>query len=408
MIALPLRAGGAVVGAIGFSFDAPRRFDDAERSFFLSIAEQCGVALERARLLEDERRARAAAEQARAEADRTRAGLDALLGNAPLGIGFFDREFRFLRVNATLAAMNGAPAAAHLGKTPYEVLPPDPAVQRVEASWRRVLETGEPLLDVEVAADVPGAGGPRTWINSWYPVRSDGEIVGVGVLVREVTREREAQAFQRHVLAVVGHDLRNPLSAITFATSSLLRASPAPGQIRPLERIAGSAGRIVEIVGALLDYANVRDGGVPIRRRPCDVAEVARAVAEECQLAHPGSDVRCTGEGDSRGTWDPDRIAQVLANLVSNAIRHADRGTAVAVRCRGSDEGVAIEVENAGPAIAAEDAPRLFDPFRKGPSGGGLGLGLFIARALVDAHRGAIQVRSGGGRTVFEVRLPRR
>ncbi len=352
VVALPTRVGGEVVGSFVFTFHTARRFDDAERSFFLSVAEQCGVALDRARLLERERQARARAERAREEADRARSLLDGLVASAPLGIAFFDRQFRFQRVNSKLAAMDGVPAAAHLGRTPRELLPPEVPQDELEAAWRHVIETGEPLLDVEVTADVPGAGGRRVWLTSWYPVRGDAAIVGVGAVVRDVTQERVAEEFQRHVMGVVGHDLRTPLSAIVNTAAVLLRSSPAPAQARLVDRVLSSASRIDEIVGALLDFAKARSTrGVPIRRHRCDLAELARAVAEECRAAQPGVEIRCAGEGDCEGEWDRERVAQVLTNLVSNALRHAAPGSPVRIGWRGSEREVVIEVENAGSPI---------------------------------------------------------
>jgi PAS domain S-box-containing protein len=409
--ALPLRARGRVIGALGFTFERFHRFDAAERNFLLAVAEQCGIALDRARLLEDERRAREDAERARSEADRARALLDAMVENAPLGIGFFDREFRFQRVNPRLAEMNGLPAEAHAGRTPRELLPGLP-MDDVEAAWRRVLETGEAMTDVEVRGETLTGSGRRVWLESWYPVRAGREMIGVGALVRDVTKEREAEEFQRHVVGVVGHDLRNPLSAIVMATRLLGRAGLDAADARVVERIATSAGRIEEIVRALLDFARVRAGvGVPLRRRPCDLAEVARAVAEECALAYPGRQIRCEGEGECRGDWDADRIGQLLTNLVSNALDYSPEDAPVRIRWRAHAAEVVVEVANAGPPIPPEIAPRLFEPFRRGDGrrGGGLGLGLFIARAIATAHDGTIDVRSSADEgTAFSVRLPRR
>jgi signal transduction histidine kinase len=229
--------------------------------------------------------------------------------------------------------------------------------------------------------------------------------------VREVTREREAQAFERHVVGVVGHDLRNPLSAIVTATKLLRRADPPSDPARLLGRISASAARVEEIIRALLDFANVRGGrGVPLRRRPHDLAEIAREVAEECTLAHPGRQVLCAGEGDCTGNWDAGRIAQLLTNLVSNALQHGPEDVPVHVRWEGLGREVVLEVANAGRPIPPEIVPRLFEPFQRGDDArrGGLGLGLFISRAIVAAHGGSIEVRSGEpGGTVFSVRLPR-
>jgi PAS domain S-box-containing protein len=403
VVALPLRAGEQVIGAFGFTFSAPRPLDDAERGFFLAVAEQCAVALHRAQLLEGERRAWE-------EADRARSLLDAILENAPIGVGFFDQELRYQRLNTKLAEMNGLPIEAHLGRTPRELFPGIPN-DEIERAFRRVIATGEPLLDLELVGEAPTGSGRRVWLESWYPVRGGGALMGVGAIVREVTKEREADEFQRHVVGVVGHDLRNPLSAILTAVKLLAAGDLRPAQARLLERVAGSAGRIEEIVGALLDFANVRAGvGVPIRPRRCDLAEVARAVAEECALAHPGREILSDGTGDCTGEWDPGRVAQLLANLVSNAIQYSPASAPVRLGWAGGAGEVLLEVANSGPPIPAELLPHLFEPFRRGDRQhrGGLGLGLFIARAIAVAHRGRIDVRSSEpGGTVFSVALPR-
>jgi PAS domain S-box-containing protein len=408
MAALPLCVGDAVLGAVGFGFARRGPFPPEERDLLAAGAEQCALALDRARLLDAEREARAA------EA-RTRALLDALVENAPVGIGFFDRELRFRRLNQVLAEIDGVPVEAHLGKTIRDLLPGLP-LDRIEADWREMLRTGAPVLDTEVEGETPAAPGKRrTWRTSWYPVRTRDELLGVGALVREVTAEREAEDFQRNVLGIVGHDLRNPLSALVNCAHLLVRAEDLPPErLRLAGRILANSARMERIVSVLLDYARVRAGqGLPLHRRPCDLASISEAVADESEAAHPGREVRRSGCGDPTGYWDPDRIAQVLANLVSNALDYSEPGTPVDVAWRDEGDAVVVEISNDGAPIPPEVIPRLFEPFRRAErqrAGGkdGLGLGLFIAQAIVAAHGGSIGARSAvGARTVFTVRLPR-
>jgi signal transduction histidine kinase len=256
----------------------------------------------------------------------------------------------------------------------------------------------------------------RHFIDTWYPVRVEGESVGIGAIVRDVTGEREAEEFQRHVLGIVGHDLRSPLAAVATA-AQLLRRGGTLGerQVRLVENIIRGAERIERVIGMLLDYARAQSGGVPVTPGACDVAAICRSVAQECEAAHPGASVRFVDEGDSCGEWDADRLGQVLQNLVSNALDHSAPGAAVDLSCRGGEDHVEVAVENRGPPIASELLPRLFEPFQRGARGlqrprnsGGLGLGLFIARAIVAAHGGNIDVSSNDDRTVFTVHLPRR
>jgi signal transduction histidine kinase len=179
-------------------------------------------------------------------------------------------------------------------------------------------------------------------------------------------------------------------------------------------RVLANAARMERIASVLLDYARVRAGhGIPLHLRACDLAAVVETVADESEAAHPGRAVRRSGSGDPTGEWDPDRIAQVLANLVSNALDFSPAGTPVDVSWREADAAIVVEIANEGPPIPPDVLPRLFEPFRRAERqrhGGkeGLGLGLFIARAIVAAHRGTIEARSEPGtRVVFTVTLPR-
>jgi PAS domain S-box-containing protein len=401
LAALPLVAGGDVVGSVAFAFSAPRTFGAEERALLVAVAEQAGVALDRARLLDEE--------------TEHRALLDAVLENAPVGIAFFDHDLRFRRVNPALAEMNGFPVPAHLGKAIGELLPGLP-VDEMEEAWRSVLATGEPVLDHELAGETPAAPGKRrVWLESWYPVRSGGKVLGLGALVREVTAERDAQEFQRNVLGIVGHDLRNPLAALVTSARLLLRAEDLTAErARLAARIFSNADRMDRIISVLLDYARLRGGqGLPLHRQPCDLAALVDVVADECEAAHPGREVRRRGDGDPLGDWDHDRLAQVLANVVANALDHGAPGTPVEVAWHAGERDVVVEVTNEGAPIPAELLPRLFEPFRRGEwvrRGGrdGLGLGLFIARSIVEAHGGRIEARAGeAGGAVFTIRLPR-
>jgi len=401
LVVLPFGAGEEVRGALGMEFRAPRAFEPELRELLDTAVEQCAQALERARLFDSER-------AAHEEAQAARSTLDAIIDNAPVGIALFGRDLRFARVNALLADIDGLSAEGHLGRTLREVLPGLPA-DAIEETLRRVLATGGPALEVPVAGETPAAPGKlRRWTTSAFEVRG-----GVGVLVREVTAEHEAREFQRHVVGVVGHDLRTPLSALLIATRLLARGDDVTDRQRRLVgRIESGASRMEHIIGLLLDYTQARaEEGVPVRPRPCDLEAVCHAVAEECEAARPGRAVRCAGEGDGRGEWDPDRLGQLLANLVTNALDHGQPDSPVDLRWRGDHAEVAIEVANAGPAIPPEVLARMFEPFHRGERrrGGGMGLGLFIARAIAAAHGGRIEARSSqADGTAFTVRLPRR
>jgi PAS domain S-box-containing protein len=350
--------------------------------------------------------------QAVADLARANAMLDRLLDHAPIGVAFFDRELRFRHINRAMAAMNGVPPDAHLGRTIPEVLPALPAAE-VEELLRRVLETGEPLVDHELHGETPATGGERRWWReTYYPVSVGPSTIGVGVLARDVTLEKRAEELQRFLFGVVGHDLRNPLSAITTTLQLLSKGEPlADRQRGHVERMRRACGRMRRLIDDLLDYTRVRGGGqIPIARARADIAEVIEPVVEEARAASPGREIRVSGAGVGAGEWDAERLRQVISNLLGNALKYGAAGSPVEVAWRGEGDEVVIEVRNEGAPIAAAELASIFEPLTRGAPAddrSGIGLGLFIARSIARAHGGGIDVRSGAGGTTFAVRLPR-
>ncbi|BDG09482.1 sensor histidine kinase [Anaeromyxobacter paludicola] len=224
-------------------------------------------------------------------------------------------------------------------------------------------------------------------------------------------------AFRDQILGIVGHDLRNPLGAIVMSTALLQKRGGLAGwQAKTVERMRSSAGRMGRIISDLLSYTRTRlGGGIPMERRAADLGEITRRVCDELSAANPDRALDRVAEGDLSGEWDPDRLEQVFSNLVSNALDHGEPEVPVTVTARGQGERVEVEVRNRG-AIPDEVLARAFEPFRKGPEGGsrkgsGLGLGLYIAKVIVQAHGGDVAVRCEGDgdarETVLAVTLPR-
>jgi PAS domain S-box-containing protein len=224
---------------------------------------------------------------------------------------------------------------------------------------------------------------------------------------------RLARDFERWILAIVGHDIRDPLSAIQLAARLLCMSSP-PGTParRQAEIVTRGANRIQHIVGDLLDLAREREGaGIAVAATSTDMRLLCQRIVDEVGEIANGRAVTFDCEIDGRGEWDEHRILQAISNLASNAVQHGEQGSPVRLRLTGDDAGVAVEVSNKG-SIPSEFMPRLFEPFRSGrhhgARGQGLGLGLFIAKAIAVAHGGNVEVESAGGETTFRLTLPRR
>ncbi len=256
-----------------------------------------------------------------------------------------------------------------------------------------------------------------------YVVRdARGRAVRMVGALQDVTEhklsEQEARRradFEQHLIGIVSHDLRNPLNAISMATMLLLKQEGlSEPQRRSLHRIFSSAQRATRMLSDLLDFTQARLGGaIPVTPRPLDLHELARHVMEEIQLAHPHQHVVLEQSGDGRGEWDGDRLAQLLTNLVNNALTYGKEHCAVRVRTLGKPDAVLLSVHNAGEPIPGELMPQLFQPLRRGDGKGSrgchsIGLGLFIVKHIVDAHGGSIHVDSNAENgTTFTVSLPR-
>lgn len=232
-------------------------------------------------------------------------------------------------------------------------------------------------------------------------------------LHRAVDELQRTAEFRERFVGIVSHDLRNPLNAISVAVNILLRSPElAPGLAKPAGRILANVDRMTRMISDLLDFTRGRlGGGIPIAPAPADLGQVARRVIDEYEQTHPDQRIECVIQGNTRGTWDAERLSQIVANLVGNALQHGDRAHPVQVAIDGTAPNQAVlSVHNSGAPIPADVLPRIFNPFQQADrrrTSGGLGLGLFIVSEVTHAHGGQIDVESGNGGTTFTVHLPR-
>jgi signal transduction histidine kinase len=218
-------------------------------------------------------------------------------------------------------------------------------------------------------------------------------------------------------VAVLGHDLRTPLGAVMMASQFMLDTGELKEpHLTLVARIAHSARRMNEMVADLLDFTRIRLGsGLPIVREPMDLAKEASHAINEISAANPESVLKLNVSGDVTGHWDAGRIAQMISNLLGNAVQHGSPKSTISVTVRGETNEVVLQVHNRGPAIPTTDLSALFSPFKRIQSGARvdmasahLGLGLYIVERIVSAHGGSIDVQSSDdGGTFFTVRLPR-
>jgi signal transduction histidine kinase len=221
--------------------------------------------------------------------------------------------------------------------------------------------------------------------------------------------------YRDQLIAIVSHDLRNPLSGILMGSGVLTRTEGLDDKsARLATRIQNSAKRMVRIVDDLLDLTRTRLGSeIQIVRRPMDAGPICEMVIAELEGSHPHAVIRYTSKGDLRGEWDSDRLAQVVSNLVGNALQHGDTDKSISVTAQAHGDEIALAISNAGPPIPENALNGIFEPNVRNvqnpaKASTGLGLGLFIAKELVTAHGGTLGVTStAADGTTFTVRLPR-
>ena len=371
--------------------------------------------------------------------------LNAFFAEAPAELVMFDRDFRYLKVNETLARTNGIPAEDHIGK-PIRDLAPDLA-PKIEPLFRRILETAEPLLDLELEGEVETDPGIKhTWALSIFPIPgSDGTPQGIGSISIDITERKRAEreleslneSLERRVTkrtaelratqdqlitaerlaalgqltATVAHELRNPLATIRTSVFSLRSRFQDGGEEAQttLRRIDRNIARCDRIIAELLDFsANQEPCLETVDLNQCVAAWVGDYVASE------GARLRLAiSDGAATVRIDQDRLHQVIVNLLDNALQaqeespgRARRDAEIAVRTRVEDGHFILEVADDGPGIPDDVLPRIFEPLYS-TKGFGVGLGLPLVKKIIDQHGGGIEVNTGvGDGTTFRIRIP--
>lgn len=405
VVALPLDIGGEAIGHIFIFRTRGAAFSSNDRQVLSAFADQAAIAVQNARLYQ----------QVSAERER----LDAIIENSGDGVMMIN-PYRIIQTwNKALVNMTGIPAAEAIGRPCYAVL------NLRTPQGVSVCHTACPLVHPPADGRLSAEGihhradGLAITLSDNYSPQfnEEGKIVQIIANVRDVTRLREADELKQTLLSVISHELKTPVSIIKGYADTLAREDANWDKETLAEGLAAieeEADRLDQLINNLLEASRLQAGGVKLRLGLVDLADMARSTMDKLQTTTDKHTFALEFPEDFPAIQgDYERLQEVLNNLIGNAIKYSPGGGLIRVGGMvGENNTVRLYVSDKGIGISPGDQERIFERFhrvdnrltRQTP---GTGLGLFLVKAVVEAHNGRVWVESTPGQgSIFWVELP--
>jgi signal transduction histidine kinase len=399
-IHLPLLARGEVLGLLNVHSPNPRMFTPADEELLTAIGNQIGIAIANAQLIDD--------------AERRRATLDSVMNSLVDGLILFNRRGQIAYLNPCAETMLDLPALTLMGQAldgmeqslAERIAQPDQVLAQLRAAAREPQEA----VAVEFALSTAKA---RTLQARFFLIKDvAGEDLGIGLLLHDITKEKELDEMKSQLLSTVSHELRTPLASIKGFATTLLREDvkwEEPTRREFLAIIDQESDRLTELIGNLLEMSRVEAGTLRVEPEPTDLRPIIEETAAEFQMMTHNHQIQLSlPPALPLVQADPRRARQVLRNLVENAVKYSPEGGAITIETDVTADHVQISVTDQGIGIEPQHLDHIFNRFFQVDSAstrqvGGSGLGLSICRAIVEAHGGLVWAESqaGVGSTFF-------
>ena len=328
----------------------------------------------------------------------------------PDGLLVADADGRVTVFNRAAVRLTGVPRAEALGRSYADVLPLFDSDGR---DWWKCLNPYGGLATRTRHPERPLhlADGPELLVTASYTRDEDGAVTAFTVAFRDTAQRARQERNRADLVSTVAHELRSPLTSVKGFTATLLakwhRFNDDQKRVM-LETVNADADRVTRLITELLDVSRIEAGRLEMRRQVVDVIEEVRKVVKGRVVAgEPAARFEVEVRGELPEMWlDPDKIDQILGNLVENAVRHGAGTVSIVVEPDSRKQGAVVSVRDEGEGIPPESVPRVFRQFWRGHGQprGGTGLGLYIVKGLIEAHGGVINVRrapSGGAEFRF-------
>ena len=403
-VGLPMIARRQVIGVIFIFRNYLGGFSANDRALLESFADQAAIAVQNAQLY--------------TQVSREKQRMDALLDSAADGILILGSDHTIERCNPAFARMLGRPLDNIRGRSHEEVI----HWQHKDGLTLEQAEAGgwplTPNATLYVEGDLEREGGMPLPVGITYAplVSPEGNLVNVIATVRDITRFREAEELKSTFISVISHELKTPVALIKGYVSTLRREDATWDRKvvkDSLEVIEEEADHLTELIENLLDASRLQAGGLAMNMTDVSLKTITERIAERFRTQSSQHTLLVDFPPDFPIVLaDEERISQVISNLISNAIKYSPDGGEIRVTGQVRPDQVIVCVSDQGPGIAPDDIPHVFDRFYRSSNASrttkGAGLGLYLARAVVEAHRGHIWVDpkpGAGARMCFS--LPR-
>jgi signal transduction histidine kinase len=403
-VRLPLLARGEVLGLLNIQSTERRRFTPADEELLTSIGHQIGIAIANAQLIED--------------AERRRATLDSVMLSLVDGLILVDRRGKIAYVNPRTEVILDLPAETLIGQglDGIERILADKVSQgdQIIAEIRAAAGFAREMPVVEIGLDGPP---PKTLQARFFPIHdAGGHHLGLGLVLRDITQEKELDQMKSQLLSTVSHELRTPLASIKGFATTLLREDVSWDELSRREFLAiidEESDRLSELIGNLLDMSRIEAGTLRVEPEPIDLQPIIQETAKEFEMMTHDHRIVVELPGHMPPVQaDARRARQVVRNLVENAVKYSPDGGLITISAETLAEAVLVNVADEGIGIEPQQLEHVFDRFYQVDNAstrkvGGSGLGLSICRAIIEAHDGLIWVDSqpGDGST-FHFTLP--
>jgi PAS domain S-box-containing protein len=403
-IRLPLMARGETLGLLCIQSRNQRQFTPDDEELLTAIGNQIGIAIANAQLIDD--------------AERRRATLDSVMNSLVDGLILVDTRSRVAYLNPHTEEILGFPASALIGQTldrsENGIAAHVAQSEQVLGQLRAAISGPQDTPTIEFTLTEPTT---RTIQARFFPIQdAGGGSLGLGLLLRDITREKELDEMKSQLLSTVSHELRTPLASIKGFATTLLREDvewEEESRREFLSIIDEESDRLTELIGNLLDMSRIEAGTLRVEPEPTDLGPLIQETAAEFQMmTHDHQIEVLLASALPLVMADPRRARQVLRNLVENAIKYSPQGGPITISASADASSVQTSVSDQGIGIEPSHLDSVFDRFYQVDSAstrrvGGSGLGLSICKAIVEAHNGTIWVESQSGRgSTFYFTLP--